>query len=252
MAWLKTDTHTWVDPETFFDHLTQTIMPANGWTFASKTGAGSNDIYYFMTRTMTNARGDVLNHIFMFEIEPASDDISINAWDGVSANIGTTLYTDLNYGPFSSTDGPVQTWADDSSDGFFCERQGKIFVFQFPEGGFLSSAMNVSSPGNTRPYYVNSIIGEYNYKAAIGDGTPTTHGTTSWDVPHTESTLWQNLAQAQIQNNIFWEDQTDTWKQKAYRTSDDWEPLTVAKIGSEYYLNVGSYLIPAGTTEPVL
>ena len=201
---------------------------------------------------MTNARGDVLPYSFVIEIEPNASDVMLYSWDGVSASFSSSFFTDISYSAWNSTDGPVQTWADDSSDGFFCERQGQIFVFQFPEGGFLSSLTNSSNFSNTRPYFVNNLVTDYAGKNAVNNEVGTSHGTTSYSIPHTESTLWQNLAQAQISGNIFWEDQTDTWKQKAYRTSYNWETLTVAKIGSEYYLNVGSYLIPAGTTEPVL
>ena len=271
MAFYKTSSKTYANTTAGKNELFSwwiSLLTTRGWTLVWTSTAG-DDTFYALARTVTYTDGTTQPYQLVYESEPPSNDLNQYAWDGVQD------YTAFSAAPFmmnsSSSWRPfvnnaeVSFWEDDASDAYLFIFQNRVMSIQLPDGGFVNNGMNTqasSFPGS-RPYYGmlpismeqdgNGTVLNNDYADYLGNAiTPRTSELA-------RAGVWTDycaFARGETNNPIvkIWEDQSGTWKMwsEKYQRSFTDSGVTVVKVGSEYYLNIGQFLLPAGTTEPVL
>lgn len=269
MAWVKTETFPFATDNAaklqFADWLFQTLLPRRGWTFVWKEGT-TGDSYYALKRTYTTQTGATLDCSIVYEIEPVSSDMVLYAWDGlgdyeafISVSSSRTLISDSSWAPIIYA-GVIDVWEDEGSDGFFLHKRGAsvdgIFGLQLPDGGYLDMSQNSANPPGSRPYYWNAPVLDIGCIGAFIDVSSTNYRICSTEVdrPNTVINVWQDYTAVGINNGStvikIWEDLSEEWKMESYRLAKVTSSPTVTKIDARYYLDIGPFLIPAGTTEP--
>lgn len=266
MAWVKTQTYvyeiTTLAKIAFADWLFQTYMPTRGWTNSWK-GIAGDDAYYSMKRTYTTQSGALLDCNFVFEIEPASNDFVVYAWDGITdyagwAQTASQLVSDTTWNVIINS-GNFDVWEDEDSDGFLLFKRGNspgIFGLQLPNGGYLDMPGNSSDIAGTRPQYWIPPVGELGVnQCLINNGSTYYFSSTQISRPQPNLDVWQDYAAVALSNTsnykmMIWEDLSQEWKMQSHAFEQGTQYPTVVKIDARYYLNIGTHLIPAGTTEP--
>lgn len=268
MTWSKTDTRTFVrdtaGKKVMSDWLFLTFLQTKGWT-CLWTEVSGDDKYFAMQRSLTKQDGSTMPINLVYEIEHASDDILCYSWDGVQeyadwSTTASTLLTDTAWIPFIN-EGDWDVWEDDASDGFMILKDNRPFAFQFPDGGWLPQPLNSGASAGTRP--LRSVLpvqesGFYNsLNNAVAEAVSNCISpldNSEWDL-----SVWQDYTAMGITTSSrtaptyrIWEDVTNTWKMRAEHWWTGFGTIEVVKIDSEYYLNTGNFLLPAGTVEPTL
>ena len=266
MAWVKTNSLSisglTADVEVLSDFLCTTYLPTRGWTNVWIESA-TNARFYSLKRTITLQDGTTLPYNVIINISFAGDDLVYFGWNGTDnyadwfASNPQTIYNDTSWA-VTQTGGLIETWDDQGSDGYILVKKlttalPRIFGAQLPDGGFVSQPLNANQFPGTRPNSVHMPFSDLDAKCF--------HNTTTNDMNNailppviSVDDVWQDYtACSQQSDRIFWEDPSQTWKMLAKnRPAAGFSELSVAKIDSEYYLNTGAFLIPAGSTEPVL
>ena len=277
MAYIKKDTKVYAnDPagkEAVFSWMMSKIL-TRGWTLEwsaySGTDAPGIDRFYALKRTVTYSDGTTQPYFLIYESEPGANDLIQYCWDGVkeyaSWEFDQRPMNQSSNWPLYYQNAPVSYWEDDASDGYLFIHQNRVQSFQLPDGGFINNGPNTGeyNLANTRPYYAFLPIStEWDGSGWMLDGDFTSY-TMNAMTPHKKEiarpAIWTDycaVAQTSDSNYPYvktWEDQSGTWKmwaekgQRNFRT----EGIEVAKIGDEYYLNLGQFLVPAGQAEPEL
>ena len=265
MVWTKTATYTPTNNLDFTEWLFGTALPLGGWTLEG-TLQGTDTKHYYLKKPVVTAAGDTIQHCICYEYEYNDDDLLAYAWSG--SNAGSTsvsvidlISNDTTWLAGKAEFGDATIWTEDETDAFLVYRDRRIFSFGLSSGGYLRGLMNTSStfPG-TRPFYSLRPVGDFamavdgvlNDVVAITRGGGATVTTMSADIYENRAWMMMYPASSVSVPVVFWQDPTNTWKQRAFAQDTLTQSVEVAQIGTEYYLNVGPWLLPVGTTEPVL
>ena len=273
MAFIKNEAYAYgtdADGQKAFAEWFLGKLTARGWTAISSTNyEADNEIWIQISRTVTCQDGTVLPYFLTLEVEYTANDWVWHAWNGtetiadMKARAPDPLTSSSSFPPFFSTEGGLMTvWFDDASDGFlFLTKTNKVMGMQFPDGGWINDGLNDNNSyaSGTRPNWITLPMGtsvngsgmllqdsstEYVYNGIV----PRVNGTPNvW----TDYCALRGTGGSSTIGDIVWEDLTGTWKMQA-QTNKNYQTVSVVKIDSEYYLNTGQFLLPAGTTEPEL
>lgn len=271
MAFYKTSSKTYANTTAGKNELFSwwiSLLTTRGWTLVW-TQAAADDTFYALTRTVTYTDGTTQPYHLIYEAEPGTNDLNQLAWDGVQsyANFSQNpaqLNSSSSWRPFVNN-GEVSFWEDDASDAYLFIFQNRVMSIQLPDGGFIDNGMNDQAYGlpGTRPLYAmlpismdqdgNGTVLNNDYTDFIGNAI------TPRKSELAQAGVWTDycaFARGESNNPTVkvWEDQSGTWKMwsEKYQRSFTDSGITVVKVGSEYYLNLGQFLLPAGTLEPEL
>lgn len=264
MVWTKTATYTPTSKLDFAGWLFGTALPLGGWSLEGTvdvTGAR----YYYIKKTVTLANGDTQNHCLCYEYEYNDDDLMTYAWNGTGQTTGATDITlmgsDTTWFAGKDEYGMATVWQETGTDAFVIYRDHRVFAFGLTSAGYLATQMNTSVYAASRPIYSLCPVADFSMASAAiknadladckGGGAQVENA--SADVY--ENRAWMHLLEEGVASEwslIFWQDPSNTWKQTAYSTNYFTQSVSVAQIGTEYYLNVGPWLLPVGTSEPAL
>lgn len=267
MAWAKTATYTY-DVTTpakiaLTDWLFQTILPTKGWTNTWK-GITGDDVFYAMKRTYQTQSGKFQDCNFIFEVEPIANDFMIYAWDGIldfagwSAGGVDQLVSDSSWTATINA-GDIDVWEDEDSDGFMLFKRGSIpgiFGLQLPNGGYLDMPGNSTEIAGSRPAcWIPPVQDSGLNTCLVNNGSTYYFSNTQIPRPQPNLDVWQDYSAVALSNTsnykiMIWEDLSQEWKMQSHSFVQVVQYPTVVKIDARYYLNIGTHLIPAGTTEP--
>lgn len=265
MVWTKTATYTPTNNLDFADWLFGTALPLGGWTFEG-TGLSTDTKYYYLKKPVVTATGDTIQHCICYEYEYNDDDLLAYGWSGTnvgsqSPSVISNISDDTNWTAGKAEYGDATIWTENETDAFLIYRDRRIFSFGLSSGGYLRGLMNnTGSLVGTRPFYSLRPVGDFGMgvDGVKNDLVTVTRGgganVDSMSADIYENRAWMMMYQAANSELpiVFWQDPTNTWKQRAFSQQLLTTSLEVAQIGNEYYLNVGPWLLPVGTTEPVL
>jgi len=244
---------------------------ARGWTAISSTNyEADNEIWIQIRRNVTCQDGTIHPYKLTLEVEYTANDWVWHQWNGtetiadMKARVPDPLSGSTSFPPFFSTEGGLMTvWFDDASDAcLFLTKTNKVMGIQFPDGGWVNDGLNSGGGAfgsGSRPNYCVLPMGtSTNGNGMIFENETNESGYSSM-IPRVNGTpnVWTDYCALSVTSsstsagNIVWEDLTGTWKMQA-QVREAFDTVSVVKIDSEYYLNTGQFLLPAGTTEPVL
>ncbi len=269
MTWTKTETRTFINDldgrKAMTDWLFLTYLPAKGWT-CSWSEEVSNDKFFAITRPLTLQDGSVQQISFVYKIEHADYDLLVKNWNGTddyatwSALTTTNLILDSTWVPINES-GDWDVWEDDASDAFMICKQKRPFAFQFPDGGWRPQPVNTFSSAGSRPKRCIPPVQDRDMTIALIEQGQQSHINciVASDESYWNNGVWQDytamgVVTSSLGNQIvkIWEDVTNTWKMRAEALVKGFSAIEVVKIDSDYYIDIGPYLLPAGTVEPTI
>lgn len=264
MVWTKAATYTPTSSLDFTDWLFSTALPLGGWTLEGNYETTGTK-YYYLKKPVVTADGDTIQHCLCYEHEYDDSDLLVYGWTGsnagsTSAGTISNISSDTTWFAGKAEYGDATIWIENETDAFLIYRDRRIFAFGLSSGGYLKGQMNTSPLPGTRPYYSLCPVGDFgiptsgvkNDIATITRGGGANVVSMSEDIYENRAWMLMYSASSVDLPIVFWQDPTNTWKQRAFSQDTMTQSLEVAQIGNEYYLNVGPWLLPAGTTEPVL
>lgn len=247
------------------------VMVLRGWTvYADSDSAANFEEWFLFSRMVTYTDGTQQNYRLGLENEYNARDVGWYSWVGPSVQLPDYInappeYLDGTSNWFAQNEvegGQLTAWFDDASDAYLIyTKTKKVMAFQFPDGGWINAGPNTDinhAPG-TRPYvgslpfsvtlahpFIKGDISNPGFNAIVPKKFPVTNRWTDYCALSVQTS--QNS-----QGQIAWEDQSGTWKMLSEALATDaLTGVSVVKIDSQYYLNTGQFLLPAGTTEPAL
>ncbi len=280
MAFLKHDTisHATDGPgnKAFMEWM-KGIMQSRGWSLVEAIDyADDSEIWYTFNRTVNFSDGSSTTYNICLECEYVARDLQVFAFSGdetistIKASGRDPLASDTSHPELLPTEGGLATaWFDDESDAYLITTKNKkVIALQFPDGGWVNAGANqvggslgTGQPG-TRPYYANLPL-----NTELGSKEIFLKDDSTWFAfnaivpkPGGVAGRWTDYCAVALSGSesslgdLIWEDPNGTWKMQVdlrFLIDND-DTVEVAKIDAEYYLNVGPWLLPAGSTEPEL
>lgn len=272
MAFYKTSTKTYANTTAGKAELFSwwvTLLTTRGWNLTWQTAAG-DDTFYALSRTVTYTDGTTLPYSLIYESEPTASDLNQYAWNGSDSYASfnqdpRNLNSSSSWRPFVNN-GEVSFWEDDASDAYLFLFQNRVMSLQLPDGGFINNGLNDQAYGlaGTRPYYAilpismdqdgKGTVLNNDYAEYLGNAVTPYKPEVARPGIWTDYCAFSYGSGSDYPTYKIWEDQSGTWKMWSEKYQRDFTQsgVEVVKVGSEYYLNLGQFLLPAGTLEPEL
>lgn len=250
----------------------ETYLPTKGWTVARyrqeefAPDGTAVDWWWCFKREYTNKKGLKCNDSFIIEIElsGSSTDMQYYHWDGVNqetpiSSLGGTFYSDTTMTVLNGS-GVFTTWEDDQSDSFFLLKNNRPVGWQLPSNGMLSAITNTGNTyGGQRTYWMCCPFFDMGSNCMIVDNGSKNLWTGLFQYPsdNYNGNYYADLCiiaegSSSLAPSAFFESQDPKWKMRTEAIGTNLWTWAVVKVGDEYYLNAGGFLLPAGNTEPEL